>query len=66
MKEAKRPAVASMSFGGPNTPSVNAAVKKLFDSGVIVSAAAGNNAGDACGLSPASAEYVRTIAQFLV
>ena len=60
MKEAKRPAVASMSIGGPQTPSVSAAIKKLFDSGVVVSVAAGNDAGDACEGSPASAEYVST------
>ena len=60
-KEGKRPAVASMSLGGPKSTAMNEAVNKLFESGVTVSVAAGNNDGDACHYSPASAKKVNTI-----
>jgi len=49
-----RPAVASMSLGGPGTQQAMAtAVNAAVNSGVVVVVAGGNDNSDACGFSPA-------------
>jgi len=49
-----RPAVASMSLGGPGTQqAMAAAVDAAVNSGVVVVVAGGNSNSDACGFSPA-------------
>jgi len=49
-----RPAVASMSLGGPGTQqAMRSAVDAAVNSGVVVSVAGGNDNSDACGFSPA-------------
>lgn len=57
-KKAKRvaKAVGNMSLGGSKSTTLNAAVDAAFAADVIFSNAAGNNGGDACNYSPASAE----------
>ncbi|XP_022096830.1 uncharacterized protein LOC110982597 [Acanthaster planci] len=60
--EGKRPAVASMSLGGPPLEAMDEAVTKLFNSGVTVSVAAGNSFDDACNYSPARAKNAITVA----
>lgn len=57
-----RPAVLNASLGGPKSEQVNAAATKLAASGVLPVMAAGNDAKDACDVSPASAEGVVTVA----
>ncbi|KAK3283832.1 hypothetical protein CYMTET_8488, partial [Cymbomonas tetramitiformis] len=56
------PAVASMSLGGGFSQASNDAINSLFDSGVVVTTAAGNDNQDACSHSPASAEKSFTVA----
>ncbi|XP_033633509.1 aqualysin-1-like [Asterias rubens] len=51
IQNAKHPAIASMSFGGLSR-AVDKAVKKLTSAGVFVIAAAGNEAVDACTVTP--------------
>merc|ERR1719512_127160 len=49
-----RPAVASMSLGGPGTQqAMRSAVDAAVNSGVVVVVAGGNDNSDACGFSPA-------------
>lgn len=55
---ARHPSVASMSLGGSRSISMNRAVKRLYEAGVVVCAAAGNENTDACFTSPASAPQV--------
>ncbi len=55
LRNAERPAVANMSFGGSPSRSIDSAVNQLVGSGVFVAAAAGNEATDACQGSPARA-----------
>src|SRR3954465_4672275 len=52
-KNAVKPAVANMSLGGPAGSSLDNAVKASIASGVTYAVAAGNEATDACGRSPA-------------
>jgi subtilisin family serine protease len=59
---ARHPAVANMSLSGGASSLVDAAVKRLVDSGVVVVVAAGNKNTDACKYSPARAPSALTIA----
>ena len=52
---AGRPAVMSMSLGLETSEALNAAVTATMGNGVVVTAAAGNQGGDSCNYSPASA-----------
>ena len=52
------PAVVSMSLGGGFSSTENILVQTMFEAGIIVSVAAGNDNADACNSSPASAPYV--------
>jgi subtilisin family serine protease len=47
-------AVANMSLGGGKSDTVNAAVRRVVNDGVVVAVAAGNSGADACRYSPAS------------
>ena len=51
-QNAVRPAVANMSIGGFANSTLDSAVKRSADSGVLYAIAAGNNSGPACVLSP--------------
>jgi subtilisin family serine protease len=57
----KKPAVANMSLGGGASSAVNTAVTNLSNAGVFVAVAAGNDNGNACNYSPASAPAVTTV-----
>ncbi|MEU9145289.1 S8 family peptidase [Streptomyces sp. NPDC048349] len=61
-KNAKQPAVLNGSLGGPRSDALNNAVNALSDAGVLPVIAAGNDAQDACNVSPASATRVITVA----
>ncbi|MFF3680165.1 S8 family serine peptidase [Streptomyces sp. NPDC002120] len=61
-KNAKQPAVLNASLGGDLSKAVNDAADAVTDAGVLPVVAAGNSAKDACGVSPASASKVVTIA----
>jgi aqualysin 1 len=50
---AKKPAIANMSLGGPTSQALDDAVKKSAASGIFYSIAAGNDGADACNYSPA-------------
>ena len=52
---ARRPAVANMSLGGPTSSALDDAVRRSAASGVFYALAAGNSARDACTSSPARA-----------
>lgn len=58
---AKQPAVLNGSLGGPKSVAVNSAATALSRNGVLPVIAAGNDAVDACTISPASAEGVMTV-----
>ncbi|MBM7112342.1 S8 family peptidase [Archangium primigenium] len=57
----KKPAVANMSLGGGYSSTINTAVTSLANAGVFVAVAAGNDNGNACNYSPASAPIVTTV-----
>ncbi|MCJ1679156.1 S8 family peptidase [Streptomyces sp. APSN-46.1] len=61
-RNAKQPAVLNGSLGGPRATAVNNAATALSDAGVLPVIAAGNEAQDACNVSPASAFRVVTVA----
>ncbi|MFD0268683.1 S8 family serine peptidase [Streptomyces sp. NPDC127106] len=61
-ENAKQPAVLNGSLGGGRSTAVNAAADALFDAGVLPVFAAGNEAQDACNVSPASAARAVTVA----
>jgi len=56
------PAVANMSLGGGKSDALDAATTSLWDAGVFVAVAAGNNDADACDASPAGASGAFTVA----
>src|SRR5438477_2977973 len=55
-------AVANMSLGGGSSTALNTAVTNLWNSGVFLAVAAGNDDADACNASPAGASGVFTVA----
>ncbi|MFE9215580.1 S8 family peptidase [Streptomyces lavendulae] len=61
-KNAKQPAVLNGSLGGDRSQALNDAATALSDAGVLPVVAAGNDAKDACFVSPASAQRVVTVA----
>ncbi|WP_405711533.1 S8 family peptidase [Streptomyces xanthophaeus] len=60
-KNAVQPAVLNGSLGGDLSQALNNAATALSDAGVLPVLAAGNDAKDACNVSPASAERVFTV-----
>ncbi|MFE2842698.1 S8 family peptidase [Streptomyces scopuliridis] len=60
-KNARQPAVVNASLGGPSSSAVDYAVNALAAQGVLPVVAAGNDAVDACTISPAGAEGVYTV-----
>src|SRR5881398_611609 len=56
------PAVANMSLGGGKSAALDQAVTNLWNSGVFLAVAAGNDNADACNTSPAGASGVFTVA----
>ncbi|MEV6420710.1 S8 family serine peptidase [Streptomyces sp. NPDC051662] len=60
-KNAAQPAVLNASLGGPASSAVDTAVNALAARGVLPVVAAGNDAVDACGASPARASGVYTV-----
>ncbi|KAK3266530.1 hypothetical protein CYMTET_24851, partial [Cymbomonas tetramitiformis] len=63
---AQRPSVVSMSLGGTASAALDAAVEALFDAGIPVVVAAGNDNVDACTESPARAPKAVTVAAMQV
>jgi subtilisin family serine protease len=57
-----KPAVANLSLGGGFSAALNRAATNLANAGVFVAVAAGNDARNACLVSPASAAGVTTVA----
>ncbi|MGW5054859.1 S8 family serine peptidase [Actinokineospora sp. NPDC004072] len=57
----RKPAVANMSIGGSRASSVNDAVNRLINAGVVAVVAAGNDNADACNYSPASTPNAITV-----
>ncbi|WP_433792316.1 S8 family serine peptidase [Actinoplanes sp. CA-252034] len=58
---AKLPAVANMSLGGPRSKALDAAVKRSIDKGVTYAIAAGNEDQNGCKSSPASTPDAITV-----
>ena len=57
----KKPAVANLSLGGGGNTTLDQAVENMFNAGVAVIVAAGNNNADASGYSPARAARAYTV-----
>ncbi|MEN9802227.1 MAG: hypothetical protein RLZ37_1352, partial [Actinomycetota bacterium] len=60
-RDRSRPAVVNMSIIGPAHQTLDNVVNRLFNSGVTVIAAAGNDGANACAYSPARAEGAITV-----
>ena len=60
------PAVVSMSIGAGFSQSMNNVIQSVFNAGIVVSVAAGNEDEDACISSPASAPAVCKTLQYMV
>jgi subtilisin family serine protease len=58
---ARKPAVANLSLGGPKSDAVNTAITNLSKSGVFVAVAAGNDGKNACNTTPAGAGWVQAV-----
>ena len=59
--QAGRPAVANMSLGGDFLQTLNDAVQRATDDGIVMAVAAGNSTADACKSSPSSAGSAITV-----
>lgn len=60
--QGRKPGVVNMSLGSPASPGMDAAVQRLSAAGFTVVAAAGNSNADACGVSPARAAGIVSVA----
>ena len=58
---AGQPAVANMSLGGDFLQSLNDAVQRATDDGIVMAVAAGNSTANACNYSPSSAPSAITV-----
>ena len=58
---AGQPAVANMSLGGDFLQSLNDAVQRATNDGIVMAVAAGNSGGNACNYSPSSAGSAITV-----